>query len=302
MKATNLFADYRQLLADSGLNEEESDRVVHFRAAQEKKFGTIRMKKDSDDAATVEIYETVGFDFWTGEGCTPKKMLEELEAMKPFNKLTVRINSPGGSVYDGLTILNILRRQDCKMVVEIEGIAASAASFIAQVADPGELHISEAGMLMVHRAMGGLMIFDNHKGIREEAIKLADVLEKIDGQIANIYATRSGRRQETFLKLMDEETWFTGEEAVEAKLADKTFATTRAAAMFDLSAFNYKKAPKPTNEAESTTVVSGDPAAPVASTEAVQPEAAPEAAPEAKSGPSADAVAVRLRVLELDAA
>lgn len=213
------------------------ERLVN-RNQKPRKTGTIRAQKTSESEAELLLYDVIGFDFWTGGGMTPKRLIDELDAMKPFDKITVRINSPGGDVFDGVTIYNILRRQEATIAVEIEGMAASAASFIAQVADAGELRISEAAMLMIHRAWGVAM------GNTNDMVEMAGLLEKIDGQLADIYSARSKRKRDTMLKLMDDETWFTGQEAVDAKLADATVTVKRAAAYFDCSLFNYRNAPK----------------------------------------------------------
>jgi len=234
------FDEYREELTAVGLDESQADAIVRARKDKRSttKSGTIRMEK-KDGEAELLLYEMIGFDFWTGGGMTPKKLVDDLAALQPFDKLTIRVNSPGGDVFDGMTIFNILRRQEAKISVEVEGLAASAASFITQVADPGELRISEAGMFMVHRAWG-LTI-----GNTNDMLTMAEVLDKIDGQIADIYAGRSKRKAATWLGLMDEETWLTGQEAVDAKLADETITTKRVAAHLDPSALSqYRNAPK----------------------------------------------------------
>lgn len=229
----NPVTEYRQSLVDAGFSAEEADRIVRWRAVNRKseRPGRVVMEKTGDGEADLLIYEAIGFDPWTGDGLTPKKLTEDLAALGPLSRITLRINSPGGDVFDAVTMLNILRRQQAKISVEVEGLAASAASFLAQAADPGELRVSDAGMFMVHRAWALAM------GNTKDMADMAVVLEKLDGQIANIYAGRSGRRQETWLNYMDAETWFTGAEAVEAKLADKVIATKRAAACIDPAVF-----------------------------------------------------------------
>lgn len=234
----NALTDYRALLVEGGLPETAADFITAKRADKRNRApaGSIRAEKTEDGNAELLIYDTIGFDFWTGGGVTPKGLIEQLESLKPFDRLTVRMNSPGGDVFDGMAIFNILRRQEAKVSVEIEGWAASAASFIAQAADAGELRISEAGMMMVHRAWGVSV------GNTNDMLEMADVLDKLDGQIALIYANRSKRKTDTWLGIMNSETWFTGAEAVDAKLADATIAAKRVAA-FDVSGFGYRNSP-----------------------------------------------------------
>lgn len=224
----NPVTEYRQSLVDAGFSADEADRIVRWRAVnREQKSGRIVAQADGNGEGELLIYEAIGFDPWEGGGFTPKNLVEQLAALGPISRLTVRINSGGGSVFDGFTILNILRRQEAKISVEIEGLAASAASFIAQAASPGELRISDAGMMMIHDAQAAVM------GSAKDMIDMASTLEKLDGQIADIYAARSGRRSATWRDLMDKESWFTGAEAVDAKLADKVIKTKRAAACID---------------------------------------------------------------------
>lgn len=273
----NAFEAYRDILLQSGLTAADAERVVSVRADKRRpvQAGTIRMEKSDDETAEVLLYDVIGFDFWSGGGITPKGLVDSLAAMKPFNKLTVRINSPGGDVFDGMTLFNILRRQDATVSVEIEGLAASAASFIAMVADAGELRISEAGMAMVHNAWGVSV------GNKHDMLELADLLDKIDGQIATMYANRSKRKAETWLKMMDAETWLTGQEAVAEKFADDVVPAKRVAALYGAGAVSqYRNAP-------------ADIAARLA-------EIAQTETPRECHAASRDAVNVRLRVLELD--
>lgn len=217
--------EYRQSLRDSGWTEPEADQIVRLRQTQNRIQDpgqvTIQAK---DGEGEILIYEAIGFDMWNGGGLTPKKLTEQLAALGKLDRLTLRVNSPGGDVFDALTMFNILRRQEAKITVEVEGLAASAAGYLAQVADPGELRISEAGMFMVHRAWA--LVLGNTK----DMLDMAGVLEKMDQQIAGIYAGRSRRALSTWLGFMDEETWFTGQEAVDAKLADNVIPAKRAAA------------------------------------------------------------------------
>lgn len=173
---------------------------------------SIPIKMSAEREAEVYIYEEIGQDFWTGSGITAKGFAEQLDALGPVDSITVRINSPGGSVFDGNAIYNALVRHPAKVKVEIDGIAASAASYIAMAGD--EINIAENGMVMVHRAHGGCM------GNCQDMIEMADVLEKLDGSIAKIYADRTNRKLDTWLAKMDAETWFTADEAVKERLAD----------------------------------------------------------------------------------
>src|SRR5690606_24161949 len=142
--------------------------------------------------------------------------------------LRVRINSGGGEAFDGLTIYNLLRENSAKVETRVDGLAASAASIIAMAGD--EIVMAEGAMMMIRRAQWiGI-------GNMHDMLKTAEVLEKLDNQIADTYARKTNRKAETFLKLMDSESWFTPEEAVKERLADRVDAGKKAT-NFDTSRF-----------------------------------------------------------------
>jgi uncharacterized protein (UPF0335 family) len=114
-------------------------------------------------------------------------------------------------VFDGLAIYQILNRHPARKVVHIDGIAASIASAIAMVGD--EIEIAESARLMVHEAHTAAI------GEAEELRRVAKTLDEISDTIADIYAARSGHPFNVVRKWMRETTWFTGKEAVNARLA-----------------------------------------------------------------------------------
>lgn len=169
-------------------------------------------------SAELLIYEVIGDD-WMGGGMTAKRFHDELKSHGDAKEITVRINSPGGNVADGDAIYNALVRHPARVVVEIDGVAASAASYIAMAGD--EIRIAENGIMMIHRAMSVTI------GNTLDHAKAVDWLDKVDGTIAGIYSKRTGRRAETWLKMMSDETYFTAEEAVENKLATSITSNKR---------------------------------------------------------------------------
>lgn len=210
----------------NGLSQHEAESAVRFKARVEPASG-IRMEKKSSEAH-LYIYESIGLDWWTGEGMTPAKLQDQLEELRPFDSITVHLNSGGGDVFDGYAIFNVLRSLTAEKTVEVEGIAASAASFIAQAADPGKLLVHEAAQIMVHNSMGGMIVFDNADTIEREAAAMVSILRKIDKQVADIYAARSGRPASEWAAMMDRETFMTGQEAVDERFADELIALDRA--------------------------------------------------------------------------
>lgn len=183
------------------------------------------IKAASTDDNSITIYDPIGFDWWTGEGVTAKRISAALRSIGDSD-VTVKINSPGGDVFEGLAIYNLLREHKGKVTVQILGLAASAASFIAMAAD--EIQIARAGFLMIHNSW--TMAAGDRNDIRE----VADFLEQIDGTIADIYAVRTGDPIEAMRKLMDVETWMGGAAAIDAGFADSLLASD--AAVEDASA------------------------------------------------------------------
>jgi ATP-dependent protease ClpP protease subunit len=150
--------------------------------------------------------------------------------------LHLRINSPGGDVFAAQAIVAAIRDTGAKVIAHIDGFAASAATVVATAAD--EIEISDGALYMIHCAWS--MAYGNASDMRESA----DLLDKVDGVIAAQYAKRSGKTPEDIKALMDAETWFTAQEAVDAGLVDRIAEDApETKAQWDLSA--YDKAPKP---------------------------------------------------------
>ncbi|SDF69601.1 ATP-dependent protease ClpP, protease subunit [Onishia taeanensis] len=164
-----------------------------------------------DEESTITIYDPIGEDMW-GDGVTAKRIAGALRRIGSGNDVTVNINSPGGNYFEGLAIYNLLREHQGRVVVNVMGIAASAASVIAMGSD--ELRIGRAAFLMVHNAWVGVM------GNRLELREVADWLEPFDAAAADLYHVRTGIPQESIVAQLDAETWIGGGEAVTAGWAD----------------------------------------------------------------------------------
>ncbi|MCY1333639.1 ATP-dependent Clp protease proteolytic subunit [compost metagenome] len=172
----------------------------------------LRAAAGDNPDTTITIYEPIGYDWWTGEGVTAKRIAGALRAIGSDVDVTVNINSPGGDVFEGLAIYNLLREHKGKVTVNIIGLAASAASFIAMAGD--EIRIGRAAFLMIHNAW--LIAMGNRNDLRE----IADWLEPFDMTLADIYAQRTGIDLDDIVKQMDAETWIGGREAVDKGWAD----------------------------------------------------------------------------------
>ena len=169
------------------------------------------IKASDENDNTIGIYDPIGYDYWDGSGVTAKRISAALRSLDGAD-VVVNINSPGGDVFEGLAIYNLLREYKGHVTVRVLGVAASAASFIAMAAD--EIQIARAGFFMIHNAWTGL--WGNRNDLRETA----DFLEQIDFTIADIYHVRSGLSMDELKADMDKERWINGRDAIDSGFAD----------------------------------------------------------------------------------
>lgn len=127
--------------------------------------------------------------------------------------LTLNINSPGGSYFEGAAIFNLLRAYPNRIMVNVLGEAASAASLVAMAGDTIRMH--DGALMMIHSAAG--LAMGNKKDMRD----LANILDKVDNVAASVYAARTGNSRERVLQLMEAETWMSPEDAVKNGFADE---------------------------------------------------------------------------------
>jgi ATP-dependent Clp protease protease subunit len=174
--------------------------------------------------AEILIYDEIG-----AFGILAKAFLDELKALGPVAELTVRINSPGGSVFDGVAIYNALKRHDAAITVWVDGIAASIASMIAMAGD--EVVMPENAILMLHDPSGLVM------GTASDMRAMAEALDRMKAGMVAAYRDKSGRDDAEIEALMRDESWLSAEEAIALGLADRVEQPVRMAAHFDLSRF-----------------------------------------------------------------
>jgi ATP-dependent protease ClpP protease subunit len=160
---------------------------------------------------TITIYDVIGEDWWSGGGFTSKRMSAALRSIGKAD-VVVNINSPGGDMFEGISIYNQLRAHPAKVTVNVMGIAASAASIIAMAAD--EINMGLGSFLMIHNAWGVTI------GNRHEMRDAAALFEEFDGALADIYEARTGVKRADVEKLMDAETYMGASEAVKQGFAD----------------------------------------------------------------------------------
>ena len=200
-----------------------------------KSWYTIRAR---DGGAEVLIYDEIG-----AYGVSAKGFLAELGALPEEAAIDLRLNSPGGSVFDAVAIHNALSRHAGTVTVWIDGIAASAASYVAMAGDA--IVMPENAFLMIHDPSGLVM------GTAADMREMAGTLDKIAAGMTRGYAGRSGKTEDEIAALMAAETWFSAAEALDAGLATQLAEPVRIAASFDIARF--RNAPPELVEAVETT-------------------------------------------------
>ncbi|MEV3857733.1 head maturation protease, ClpP-related [Streptomyces sp. NPDC050095] len=166
------------------------------------------------DEAEVMLYDEIGGWF----GATADEFIADLRGITAPN-LRVRINSPGGSVFEGIAIANALRSHPANVVIQVDSVAASIASVIAMAGDRVEM--APNSMLMIHDASGVCL------GNSSDMEEMAKLLALISDNIADAYAARAGGTREQWREAMRAESWYLPDDAVAAGLADEALATPR---------------------------------------------------------------------------
>ena len=173
------------------------------------------------------IYDEIGM-----YGIDAKSFIDEIKNIPNDTSVLLRINSPGGSVIDGLAIYDAINRMPQKATSRIEGIAASMASVIALAAD--EVIMSENSLYMIHNVGGGVV------GGSDDLRKAAELMDKMGDRLVNIYVSKTGQSEEQIRSWMDEETWFSSIEAQEAGFINLVEEPIKMAAKFDIKKYDYK--------------------------------------------------------------
>lgn len=157
----------------------------------------------------VLVYGYIGDDW---DGVTASAFARELAGIGNGG-IDLHINSGGGSVFDGIAMHAALRNHSSDVTSYVDGIAASAASFLAMAGD--EIVIEKPAKMMIHNASG--LVYGHKSDMRE----MADLLDELDGTIAGMYADRTGRPAAQWSAAMDATTWYSAAQAVEVGLADR---------------------------------------------------------------------------------
>lgn len=172
----------------------------------------------NDHAAEILIYEMIGYDWWTGEGVTLDRVREELEKFENVDQIDIRINSPGGDVFEGVAIYNILKNHKAKKTVYIDGIAASIASIIALCGD--EVVMGAGAMLMIHEP------WTYTAGNRYQLKEIEQSLEAIASELADIYVNSSDLSKDEVFELMKKDSYLGASYCIEHGFATSQTSKT----------------------------------------------------------------------------
>ncbi|CAM5250702.1 ATP-dependent Clp protease proteolytic subunit [Streptomyces glaucescens] len=299
-----------KLAAVAARHREQAERERARLGVEARSWYRITNAADADEAE-VMLYDEVGGWF----GATADQFIADLRGIIA-PRMRLRINSPGGSVFEGIAIANALRSHPASVTVQVDGVAASIASVIAMAGD--RIEMAPNSMLMIHDASGVCM------GNASDMEEMAELLDLISDNIADAYAARAGGTREQWRERMRAETWYLPDDAVENGLADEAIVAPKAgtpaapaeeepemARAYDLTAYGYQgpRQPEPEPKGESVPLTfnvgeavdeqlcemlrqmvaqRSEPAAPaVEDTTPAEPvaEAAPEPAPEPAAEP-----------------
>ena len=167
------------------------------------------IKAKANDTAEISIYDEIGFC-----GVSAASFAQDLKACgNNLKQINLHIHSPGGDVFDGIAIYNLLKNHPANVTVYIDGLAASMASVIAMAGN--EVIMPENAMMMIHKPWG------IQGGDAEDMRKYADLLDKVENTLIPAYASKTGKTPEELAEMLSAETWLNGKECVEQGFADK---------------------------------------------------------------------------------
>jgi ATP-dependent Clp protease, protease subunit len=184
--------------------------------------------RDAAGTLDINVYDVIG-ENWDGSGVKAADVAKQVSEAKNVKQINLYINSQGGSVFDAMTIYNVLNRAKARKVVHVDGAAISAASVLAMIGD--EINIAENGLMMIHDPWSLAL------GTADDMRKTAESLDVVKKTIVDTYAARTGNTAEQVSSWMSAETWMSADDAIERHFADNKTDAKKIAAEFDPNRF-----------------------------------------------------------------
>lgn len=178
----------------------------------------LKMFKNQKGEGEITLFDEIGGFF----GVTAKDFDDGLKGLKGVKTIRVRVNSPGGSVFEGLAMYNMLLNHKAEIITQVEGVAASAASLVTMAGN--RIVMAESSWIMIHNPMAMAM------GTATEMRETADLLDQHETTLRKIYTDRTGLTDEEVDEMMEAETWMNGEDAKAKGFADEVTENMRVAA------------------------------------------------------------------------
>ncbi|WP_309138302.1 head maturation protease, ClpP-related [Parageobacillus sp. VR-IP] len=206
---------------------------------QKTKFWEIKMSADGSNSADIFIYGDIVSYQWDETDTSAASFKKDLDAVGDVDTINLYINSPGGNVFEGVAIHNMLKRHKAKINVYVDALAASIASVIAMAGDT--IHMPKNAMLMIHNPW--TWTYGNAAELR----KVADDLDRIGNSVKQTYLQKAGDKltEERLQEMLDAETWLSADEAYEHGLCDVVLEASQIAASISDELFSqYKNVPK----------------------------------------------------------
>jgi ATP-dependent Clp protease, protease subunit len=172
----------------------------------------LKINCKDENAGEIYLYGVITDEKWFDEDVTPTWFKDQVAKLKNLKKINLYINSPGGGVFAGMTIYNIINRLSADVTAYIDGLAASIASVIAMAAD--KIIMPKNALMMIHNPMSVAV------GTAADMRKEAEILDRAKISILSTYAGKTKNDEKSLSDMMDAETWMTGEEAVKNRFAD----------------------------------------------------------------------------------
>jgi ATP-dependent Clp protease, protease subunit len=172
----------------------------------------LKIENKSEDSGDVYIYGVISDEKWYDSDVTPSWFKDQMAKLSKLKNINLYVNSPGGGVFAGMAIYNVINRLTSKVTAYVDGLAASIASVIVMAADT--IIIPKNALMMIHNPIS--IAAGDAATMRKEA----EILDRVKTTIVSTYKEKTKKSEKEIADMMDAETWMTGEEAVSYGFAD----------------------------------------------------------------------------------